>query len=328
MVSQNIPMFSLKEVIIHTCIKRLKAGYHQTYGNLKPDYAELLSWTAQRVLNTLLKSDALYHEIEHTILVTLTGQEILRGKHLHASPVSCEDWLHFIIALLCHDIGYVKGICHLDRVKERLYATGINGEMIALAPGSTGASLAPYHIDRGKQFVKEHFTGMEPIKVEVIQRHIELTRFPVPADEAHQDTVDYPGLARAADLMGQLSDPHYLQKMPALFHEFEETGVNQQLGYCHPQDLRLGFPNFFWNVVYPYIKEGLRHLEVTQSGKHILGNLYTNVRVVEREIFLNEIHSSAVPEEVLSLDVIKKHKPVDNRFGTLRKVGVPTNCGE
>jgi len=25
------------------------------------------------------------------------------------------DWAHFIIALLFHDIGYVKGICKADR---------------------------------------------------------------------------------------------------------------------------------------------------------------------------------------------------------------------
>ncbi|HBB33823.1 MAG TPA: metal-dependent phosphohydrolase, partial [Cyanobacteria bacterium UBA9273] len=56
-------------------------------------------------------SDALYHNVEHTILVTLVGQEILRGKHIRDGGVSCEDWLHFIISLLCHDIGYVKGVC-------------------------------------------------------------------------------------------------------------------------------------------------------------------------------------------------------------------------
>lgn len=286
-------MLTLKEVIIHTCIKRLQAGYRQTYSNRTLEYTELISWVAERVFNHLLKSDALYHDIEHTVLVTLTGQAILRGKHLGSSPVSCEDWLHFIVALLCHDIGYVKGICRQDQLKERLYSTGIKSGMVALPMGATDASLAPYHIDRGKQFVAEQFGGMEQINVELIQHLIELTHFPVPPDEKHQDTANYPGLARAADLVGQLSDPHYLQKMPALFHEFEEVGINQKLGYSHPEDLRLGFPNFLWNVVYPYIKEGLGHLEVTQSGKRIIGNLYTNVRMVEREIFLNDLQVSA-----------------------------------
>jgi hypothetical protein len=49
----------------------------------------------------------------------------------------------------------------------------------------------------------------------VIKRNIELTRFPVPADEDHQDTTNFPGLIRAADLIGQMSDPRYLQKISA-----------------------------------------------------------------------------------------------------------------
>ena len=32
---------------------------------------------------------------------------------------------------------------------------------------------------------------------------------------------------RAADLIGQLGDPHYLRKANALYHEFEEVGMNR-----------------------------------------------------------------------------------------------------
>ena len=37
---------------------------------------------------------------------------------------------------------------------------------------------------------------------------------------------------RAADLIGQLGDPHYLRKANALYYEFEEVGMNKQLGYA------------------------------------------------------------------------------------------------
>jgi hypothetical protein len=42
---------------------------------------------------------------------------------------------------------------------------------------------------------------------------------------------------RAADLIGQLGDPHYLRKANALYYEFDEAGVNRQLGYTSPRDL-------------------------------------------------------------------------------------------
>jgi hypothetical protein len=45
------------------------------------------------------------------MMVTLVRQEILRGKHIREGGVSPRDWLHFISSLLCHDIGYVRGVC-------------------------------------------------------------------------------------------------------------------------------------------------------------------------------------------------------------------------
>ena len=62
-----------------------------------------------------------------------------------------------------------------------------------------------------------------------VARAIEYTRFPAshePADDSEEGT-----LVRAADLIGQLGDPHYLRKANALYYEFEEVGMNRQLGY-------------------------------------------------------------------------------------------------
>jgi hypothetical protein len=191
--------------------------------------------------------------------------------------------VNLIISWLCHDIGYVRGVCRGDKPDERLYATGLEDIMMSLPFGSTDASLSFCHVDRAKLFVEERFAHHNLIDTEAIKRNIELTRFPVPADEDHLDTVNYPGLVRAADLIGQLSDPRYLQKITALFYEFEETGVNKTLGYRTPADLRKNYPAFFRNVVFPYIERALRYLEVTLSGKQIIANLYANVFRVEHE---------------------------------------------
>ena len=276
-------MFNPTEVMINTCVKRLIAGYRKTYGSLEPEYADIIGWAANMALENIANSDALYHDVEHTILVTLAGQEILRGKHIREGGVFCEDWLHFIISLLCHDIGYVKGVCRQDTQEERFYATGLEDVTISLPFGSTDASLTPFHVDRGKLFIEERFGTHPLIDVKAVKRNIELTRFPVPADEEHSDTVNYPGLARAADLIGQLSDPHYLQKIPNLFYEFEETGANKSLGYSNPGDLRKNYPSFYRNVVSQYIQPALRYLELTLSGKQIIANLYANVFRVEQE---------------------------------------------
>ncbi|ABG51540.1 conserved hypothetical protein [Trichodesmium erythraeum IMS101] len=274
-------MFNSTQILIETFVKELQAGYHRTYGGFKPDYPEIIAWAGNMALENIANCDALYHNIEHTMLVTLVGQEILRGKHIREGGVSPEDWLHYIISLLCHDIGYTKGLCREDQELLGLYATGIDGGMVSLADGSTAASLTPYHVDRGKLAIDERFGGHRLIDAAQIKRNIELTRFPVPEAETYQDRNNFSGLSRAADLIGQLSDPNYLLKISALFYEFEEVGTNKILGYKCPGDLRRSYAKFYWNGVYPYIPAALSYLELTQSGKQIIANLYANVFQIE-----------------------------------------------
>lgn len=144
-------------------------------------------------------------------------------------------------------------------------------------------SDAPYHVDRGKRFVQEYFGRHQCLDAEQLATYIEHTRFPVPQTPAHQDTAHYPGLVRAADLIGQLGDPRYPQKLPALFQEFVEIGVHVRLGYRTPDDMRAAHPTFFRQAVSPYIQEGLRYLRVTQSGQQWMRQLYGHVTRMEQQ---------------------------------------------
>jgi hypothetical protein len=274
-------IFNATQLLIDTFVEQLRSGYRHTYGGFHSNYGDIVAWAGGMALENIANSDALYHNVEHTIMVTLVGQEILRGKHIREGGVSSEDWLHFMISLVCHDIGYVKGVCRQDR--EGYYATGCDGKIVNLPFGCTDASLTPYHVDRAKLFIQERFGGHPLINAEIIQFNIELTRFPVPQKSDHQDTINYPGLVRAADLIGQLSDVRYLRKISALFYEFEETGFNQKVGFHNPGDLRRNYPQFYWNCAYPYIKDSLRYLSLTQQGQQILANLHANIFVVEHD---------------------------------------------
>lgn len=274
-------MLNVTEIQIDAFVRHLQDGYRRTYGGYKPEYAEIIGWAGGMALENIASSDALYHNVEHTIYVTQVGQQILRGKQLREGHVSCEDWLHFVIALLCHDIGYVKGVCRQDR--KGVYATGQDGGTVELGEGTTDAALTPYHVDRGKLFVQERFAGHELIDVNRIEQCIEPTRFPVPSGDDGFANAHYPGLVRAADLIGQLGDPRYLRKIPALYYEFEETGVNARLGYQNPGDLKKNYAKFYWKQVAPYIQEALAYLSSTQQGSQMRANLFANVFVVEHE---------------------------------------------
>ena len=275
-------MFNPTAVVIDAFVNELRNGYTSTYTNLEPDYPGIIDYVGHMALELIANSDAPYHDLGHTICVTLLGQEVLKGKHLREGGVSPRDWLHFIISLLCHDIGYVRGICRDD--KQGRYVTGKGHGTVELSEGATDASLTPYHIDRGMLFVRERFAKNRHIDVEVICANIEYTRFPVPAENEAKAATDYPGLLRASDLMGQLADPNYMRKISALFAEFAETGINGTLGYNSSASLRAAYPKFFWSVVTPYIGDALSNLQMTQEGKLWVANLYSHVFAEEHKL--------------------------------------------
>src|SRR5208337_2109027 len=70
--------------------------------------AEVIPFAARLALECIGNSDALYHDVEHTMLVTLAGHDIFKGRALltHSTPI---EYSNFIVACLAHDIGYVRG---------------------------------------------------------------------------------------------------------------------------------------------------------------------------------------------------------------------------
>ncbi len=272
-------MLNLEKIKIDYCMDQLKNTYKKNYSEMETEVGNVIVWSSHLALEIIANSDALYHNVEHTVMVALAGQSILEGKHLSEGGVTPKDWANFIIALLCHDIGYVKGICKGD-TRDRI-STGIEDHTVAIQKDGTDAALAPYHVDRSKLFVRERFgKGMlsqDLVDAERIEAYIEMTRFPIPDDDTHKNTTGYEGLVRAADFIGQLGDPYRNQKCTALFYEFEELGLNEKLGYKSPGDLRKSNAKFYWDHVNSYIQDGMRYLRVTQDGKQWIANLQANV---------------------------------------------------
>ena len=94
-------------------------------------------------------------------------------------------------------------------------------------------------------------------------------------------------LVRAANLIGQLGDPQYLRKANALYYEFEEVGMNKQLGYTSPADLTDLYPKFYWSSVSAHIQSAIRYLNVTSNGRQWIANLHSNIFRAERELSLS-----------------------------------------
>jgi hypothetical protein len=261
----------------------LSSEMSRRFGSTHASMTELIPSVARLALESIGNSDALYHNVEHTMLVTLVGHDIMKGRLL-LKPTFPSDYAHVIVACVMHDIGYVRGILTGDGVDG--YVVDAEGNKTKVPRGASDAALLPYHVDRSKLFVMDRLATSTLLDAARIARAIEFTRFPA-LHEPDQKDNEEGLLVRAADLIGQLGDPNYLRKANALYCEFEEVGMNRQLGYTSPADLTELYPQFYWNSVSPHIQIAIRYLNVTSSGRQWIANLYSNVFRAERDLSLS-----------------------------------------
>lgn len=271
-------MFNPSAIVASAFGDHLANLYLEHFSGRKPEYAAFIGGAARLVFERLGNCDALYHNSEHTMMVTLVGQQILRGRLL-SQALKPEDWLHYTVALLVHDIGYARGACSGDSGNTMVINS--EGETVCPPRGASDAFLTPYHVDRGMIYARERFADSDIIDGERIARAIEFTRFPVPENKEYAATDTEPALVRAADLIGQMADPFYHRKISALYYEFLETGTAEKLGYKSPMDLVEYYPEFFWSTVQPYIGPALRYLELTVEGKQWVAQLYNHIFQIE-----------------------------------------------
>jgi hypothetical protein len=276
-------MITVPELAAEALGSYLSSNLSGRFGSTQAALTELIPSVARLSLECIGNSDALYHNVEHTMLVTLVGYDIMKGRSL-LTPTSASDYAHVMIACLLHDIGFVRGILKGDG--ENGYVTDAKGGRAKLPRGSSDAALTPYHVDRSKLFALDRLARLEPIDAGRVARAIEFTRFPSAVVPDGQDSEEG-FLVRAADLIGQLGDPHYLRKANALYYEFEEVGMNKQLGYGSPADLTDLYPQFYYNSVSPHIQTAVRYLNVTSSGRQWISSLYSNVFRAERDLSLS-----------------------------------------
>ena len=274
-------MMTLPELAADALENFLVRFMRRRFGATQARLVEIVPSAARVLLECIGNSDALYHGVEHTLLVTLAGHDILRGRSLH-TRVSAEDYAHIVIACLTHDIGYVRGLFKADDVDG--FVIDETGRKVTLPRGSSDAGLMPYHVDRSKLYVMERIEGLAPLDKQRIAHAIEGTRFPPSEGQQYDEEAS---IVRAADFIGQLGDPNYIRKANALYHEFEEVGINRQLGYDSPADIVNRYPQFYWDSVAPHIQTEIRYLNMTSSGRQWIACLYGNVFRAAHEISLS-----------------------------------------
>jgi len=150
-----------------------------------------------------------YHDLRHTLSVVLAASRLADGYNLKHSPLPQELALDLLRAAFLHDSGYIQESWDTE---------------------GTGAKHLRQHEQRGIGFLQRHHQAFG-IPAEVLER---LARFirstdlkevfaEIPfAGEAERDAGAILG---TADLIGQMSDRDYLERLLFLYYEFREAGV-------------------------------------------------------------------------------------------------------
>jgi hypothetical protein len=191
--------------------------------------------------------DARYHDLEHTMQGTLCLARLLRGRQAAGAhpPLSAPIFQLAMVAILFHDTGYLK------RRND---------------PAGTGAKYTITHVKRSADFAAavlgEHGYSLPDIRA--VQNMIGCTGINANLDTIpfQTDTERIAGFALAsADLLGQMSAPDYVEKLPILYSEFAEaaefTGDKNHFvaSFSSAQDLLERTPDFWHGFVLPKLEK-------------------------------------------------------------------------
>ena len=75
-------MFTIPELAADALGSHLAAEMGHRFGSTEAGLIERVQSAARLAIDCIGGSDALYHNVEHTMLVTLVGLDILRGRQL------------------------------------------------------------------------------------------------------------------------------------------------------------------------------------------------------------------------------------------------------
>ncbi len=195
--------------------------------------------------------DTAYHDLEHTIRTTLCWA-LLLVRYMEKGgtpPLDPRDFDTGLAACMLHDVGFLK---------EEHDQSG-SGAKFTHIHEARSCEVATIYLDR---------RGWPDDRIDAVQRIICCT-----GPNARIESIRFPTLAEkrlgqmlcTADYLGQMSDPAYLQKLPILYAEFEESdryrGIPmEQRRFRSVEDLIEKTPDFWQKKVLPQLEtacEGL-----------------------------------------------------------------------
>jgi len=169
-----------------------------------------------------------YHDLKHTIETYLTMARLIHGATVEKHHFSDRQIVLGLISALLHDAGYIQTDDDLD---------------------GTGAKYTATHVKRSMDFIGRHaddfkLTGDE---VEICQSMVLGTDLAIDfySIEFPSGQIGLLGkMLGTADLVAQMAERTYLEKLVALYTEFDEGGVGDYRDEIDLLKKTIGFYDF------------------------------------------------------------------------------------
>jgi hypothetical protein len=187
------------------------------------------------------RCNTVYHDLSHTLDCLLVTAKLIHGAGLNGIVFTHRDVTLGLISALMHDTGYIQA--EEDN-------TG------------TGAKYTVSHIQRSIEFMKKYFHehGFPSEYLPICRDFLRCTGLDVKIAEIKFQSREHEILGKilgTADLIGQMANEKYLEKLPFLYDEFKEGGVS---GYNNKFDLLKKTPAF-WEMVKKRLDIELGHVD-------------------------------------------------------------------
>ncbi len=225
----------------------VQAAYRAMFPDADPSFVpRLFGWIIEcftRGGGGYQPVDVGYHDFEHTLQGALCLARLLRARHVTgvAPVLTARQFQLAIVAILLHDAGYLK--------------TKDDRE-------GTGAKYTITHVARGAEFAARLLgeKGFPPAEIRAVQNMIHCTGVNAMLEHIpfQNETEKLLGCAvGTADLLGQMAAADYVDKLPALYAEFEEavrfTGDRRHFvaSFASAADLMRNTPAFWNDCVRP-----------------------------------------------------------------------------
>jgi hypothetical protein len=170
--------------------------------------------------------DTEYHDFRHTTDVLLATVRLVDALKLSGEDISDDGVLAVSIAALMHDAGYIPEVDD---------------------PIDNGAVYTANHVDRGIEFLKKYmeknnYSRKIADRASQIILSTELKCDLKKVDFIDSETKRLALVLAAADLLGQMADRIYLEKLLFLYKEFTAGDIS---GFSSEEDLLLKTVEFY-----------------------------------------------------------------------------------